>query len=113
MHDPAANIAPTKINNKYCPPNALLRIVAAQPPQNIDITNPLRNAVRNPVIAPAIPADTKSLFIIPKTIATIITPIGKLNQLRFKNKQINPMIKATIVATIASIIVPPNSLDII
>ena len=85
---------------------ALLRIDAANPPQNIDITNPFRNAVKNPVIAPVIPAEIKSLLSSPKTIATINTPIGKLNQLRFKNNPIIPNIKATIVATTAKIITP-------
>ncbi len=113
MLDPAANIAPTNINNKYCPPIALLRIDAAKPPQIIDITKPLRNAVRNPVIAPAIPADRKSSLINPNANPTIATAIGKLNQLRFKNKPIIPSIKAIIVAMIASIIDPPNSSAII
>ena len=107
MHDPAANIAPTKINNKYCPPNALLRIVAAHPPQKRDMTNPLRNAVKNPVIAPAIAADTKSSLINPKPIPTNATPIGKLAQFIFRKRAMTPIIKATIVAMIAKIIIPP------
>ena len=109
MHDPAANIAPTKINNKYCPPNALLRIVAAHPPHKRDMTNPLRNAVKNPVIAPAMPADTKSSLSNPKPIATINTAIGKLSQFKFKNKPIIPNIKAIIVAITANTIAPPKS----
>ena len=113
MFVPAANITPTKINNKYCPPIALFRIVAPQPPQNIDITNPLRNAVRNPVIAPAIPADIKSSLSKPKPIATISTAIGKLNQLKFKNKPIIPKIKAIIVAITAKTIAPPISSAIV
>lgn len=113
MFDPAAKIAPTKINNKYCPPIALFNIVAAQPPQNIDITNPLRNAVRNPVIAPAIPADTKSSLNKPKPIPTINTAIGKLNQLKFKNKPIIPKIKAIMVAITAKTIAPLKSSAIV
>ena len=95
MFDPAANITPTIMSNKYCPPIALFNIDAANPPQNIDITKPLRNAVRNPVIAPAMPADTKSSLSNPKPIATINTAIGKLSQFKFKNKPIIPNIKNT------------------
>ena len=94
----------------YWPPIALFNIVAAHPPQNIDITNPLSSAVRNPVIAPVMPANTKSSLSNPITIETNITPMGKASQLKFKNKPIRPKIRAITVAIIAIIIAPPKLL---
>ena len=109
MFDPAANIAPTKINSKNWPPYIIPNILEAHPYQKIEITSPIRAAESNPLIPPAIPADIKSSLINPNPIPANATPITKLAQFIFKNKQIVPITIATIVAIIAKTIAPPNS----